>query len=75
VRLVLGADGGTSGAERVLVVDVSRAMPGRGAWLHPRMRCLELAERRQAFPRALRHRGALDTGDVRRYLESVAADG
>lgn len=38
----------------VLVVDEHRRMPGRGAWLHPDTRCLELAVRRRAFGRALR---------------------
>jgi predicted RNA-binding protein YlxR (DUF448 family) len=52
-----------------LVVDQGRRSPGRGAWLHLEPRCLDLAERRQAFPRALRHLGSLDLAAVRRYLE------
>lgn len=50
------------------VVDTRRSLPGRGAWVHPDPQCLELAERRRAFPRALRA-GALDTSSVRRHLE------
>ncbi|WP_245612657.1 YlxR family protein [Actinotalea ferrariae] len=50
------------------VVDVRRSLPGRGAWVHPDLQCLELAERRRAFPRALRT-GPLDTSSVRRHLE------
>lgn len=37
------------------VVDATRPrLPGRGAYLHPRRSCLELAIRRRAFGRALR---------------------
>jgi len=52
-----------------LVVDDDRCLPGRGAWLHPDPGCLELAERRRAFSRALRCAGALDVQAVRRHLE------
>ncbi|MDT0166296.1 YlxR family protein [Actinotalea sp. AC32] len=50
------------------VVDPGRSLPGRGAWLHPDLQCLELAERRRALPRALRV-GSIDTTAVRRHLE------
>ncbi|WP_407650366.1 YlxR family protein [Cellulomonas edaphi] len=53
-----------------LVVDVARSMPGRGAWLHPDPGCLELATRRRAFGRALRHAGPLDTAPISAELES-----
>ena len=56
--------------EPALVVDTGRRMPGRGAWLHPDRQCLELAERRRAFPRSLRHPGPLDLRAVREYLEA-----
>ncbi|WP_082104233.1 YlxR family protein [Demequina soli] len=36
------------------VVDQSRRLPGRGAWLHPDPQCLAQALRRRALPRALR---------------------
>ncbi|WP_448060017.1 YlxR family protein [Cellulomonas hominis] len=52
----------------VVVVDEGRRLQGRGAWLHPDPHCLELAERRRAFPRALRHAGPLDADAVRAYL-------
>ncbi|MCC2309086.1 YlxR family protein [Cellulomonas sp. zg-Y338] len=62
----------TDGAGRpVLVVDVDRRLPGRGAWLHPDPRCLELAERRRAFPRALRTAGPLDVQPVQAHLEAA----
>ncbi len=44
--------------------DQARRQPGRGAHLHPTVACLELAERRRAFPRALRQPGPLDTSAV-----------
>ncbi|MGC5168447.1 YlxR family protein [Luteimicrobium sp. DT211] len=76
VRLVARTDDDTAGAASaaVLVVDVGRSLPGRGAWLHPRMRCLELAERRHAFTRALRLRSAPDASDVRRFLVALGAE-
>ncbi|WP_051136756.1 YlxR family protein [Luteimicrobium xylanilyticum] len=76
VRLVARTDDGPAGAAQtaVLVVDVRRSLPGRGAWLHPRMRCLELAERRHAFPRALRLRSALDASGVRQFLVGLGAE-
>ena len=66
LRVVVTRDGSS---EPVLVVDTRRSLPGRGAWLHPDRRCLELAERRRAFPRSLRHAGPLDAGAVQDYLE------
>ena len=51
LRVVLGpgADGRT-----VVLPDPERRRPGRGAWLHPVVSCLDLAGRRRAFGRALR---------------------
>jgi len=57
-----------------LVVDVGRRMPGRGAWLHPDPDCLEKAERRRAFGRALRVAGQPDTSAVHRHLEQQEQD-
>ncbi|WP_019634035.1 YlxR family protein [Actinomadura atramentaria] len=51
--------------EGVLVPDHRGRLPGRGAYLHPDPACLELAERRRAFPRALRLAGPLDAGPIR----------
>ncbi|MCY7344361.1 MAG: YlxR family protein [Pseudonocardia sp.] len=53
----------------VLTPDPRRRLPGRGAWLHPVSGCLDRAERRSAFPRALRVPGPLDTGAVRSHLD------
>jgi predicted RNA-binding protein YlxR (DUF448 family) len=49
----------------VVVLDHDRTMPGRGAWLHPDLECLELARRRSAVARSLRLAGPVDlTGMV-----------
>ena len=52
-----------------LVLDLRRRIGGRGAWLHPDPDCLTRAERRRAFPRALRVPGPLDVAGVRGQLE------
>ncbi|GEN79314.1 hypothetical protein AFE02nite_10480 [Actinotalea fermentans] len=62
-------DAGTSRA----VVDSRRSLPGRGAWVHADPECLELAERRRAFPRALRV-GTLDLAAVRAHLDQPGHD-
>ncbi|MEU6311602.1 YlxR family protein [Streptomyces sp. NPDC047014] len=47
------------------VPDPRGTLPGRGAYLHPAVVCLDQAVRRRAFPRALRSAGALDTVSLR----------
>jgi predicted RNA-binding protein YlxR (DUF448 family) len=44
-------------------------LPGRGASVHPDPRCVDLAEKRRAFPRALRLPGPLDLSAVRSHLQ------
>jgi len=39
--------------------------------MHPDPTCLDAAERRRAFPRALRHAGPLDLTDLHAYLVAV----
>jgi predicted RNA-binding protein YlxR (DUF448 family) len=64
---------------RIVVVDgelqpdVRRRMPGRGAHLHPVLACLDLAERRRAFPRALRVAGPLEYGRVRAHVQQISS--
>ncbi|MBO3746572.1 YlxR family protein [Streptosporangiaceae bacterium NEAU-GS5] len=58
----------------VIVPDLRGRLPGRGASLHPALGCLELAERRRAFPRAFRTSGALDGSSLRAYLEGLDAE-
>ena len=53
-----------------LAVDARAVAPGRGAWIHPDPTCLELAERRRVFGRALRVSGPLDAAPVRQWLDS-----
>jgi predicted RNA-binding protein YlxR (DUF448 family) len=43
------------------IVRFGRNDPGRGAWIHPKESCLALADRRQAWARALKVAGPLDT--------------
>ena len=57
--------------EGALVPDPSRRLPGRGAHVHPVVGCLDLAERRRAFPRALRVPAPLDASAVRALVESA----
>jgi predicted RNA-binding protein YlxR (DUF448 family) len=58
-----------------IVPDVAFRLPGRGAYLHPSLACLELAHRRKAFPRALRLSAALPAGKVAEYVTvSTAGD-
>lgn len=61
-----GEDGRT-----IVVPDRKGTAPGRGAHLHPTDACLELAERRRAFARALRLEAgapAPGTDEVRAHL-------
>ncbi|GGW81903.1 DNA-binding protein [Streptomyces lucensis JCM 4490] len=58
-------------SEDACVPDPRGTLPGRGAYVHPALVCLDLAVRRRAFPRALRAPGALDTKALRRYVEQT----
>jgi len=60
LRLVVDGDG--------IVPDPQARQPGRGAYLHPSRACLELAQRRRVFPRALRVQGSLDATPLASYL-------
>jgi predicted RNA-binding protein YlxR (DUF448 family) len=55
-----------------VVPDPRGQRPGRGASLHPVPHCLDLAERRRAFPRAFRLPGPLDSAAVREHVEGRA---
>ncbi|MER0448637.1 YlxR family protein [Streptomyces sp. Edi4] len=52
--------------------DPRGTLPGRGAYVHPASVCLDQAVRRRAFSRAFRAREALDTADLRKYVEQAA---
>jgi uncharacterized protein len=60
LRLVAAGDG--------IIPDPQARLPGRGAYLHPSPECLELAQRRRAFPRALRVTGPLVVEALASYL-------
>ena len=57
-----------------ILPDPQARLPGRGAYLHPSLACLELARRRRAFPRALRAPGSLSLAPLAEYLEAVEAE-
>ncbi|AQT74691.1 YlxR family protein [Streptomyces erythrochromogenes] len=54
------------------VPDPRGTLPGRGAYVHPAVVCLDQAVRRRAFPRALRSAGALDTANLRNAVAGKA---
>ena len=56
-------------ADGALAVDPGRRMPGRGASVHPDLACVDLADKRRAFVRALRVEGPLDVTPVREHLQ------
>ena len=58
-----------------VVPDPRHRRPGRGASLHPVPGCLDLAERRRAFARALRRSVPLDTTPVREYVAAAGRTG
>jgi predicted RNA-binding protein YlxR (DUF448 family) len=53
----------------VLTPDPAGRRPGRGASVHRDPRCVDLADKRRAFPRALRLPGPLDVTPVRDFLQ------
>jgi predicted RNA-binding protein YlxR (DUF448 family) len=53
------------------VPDLRGTLPGRGAYVHPALVCLDQAVRRRAFPRALRVPGPLDVKALRRHVEQT----
>ncbi|MFV2144566.1 MULTISPECIES: YlxR family protein [Isoptericola] len=69
LRLVIAASDGAPREATRVVVDVRGSLPGRGAWIHPDLACLESAVRRRAVPRALHAAAPLDLAGVRAFLE------
>ncbi|WP_349827680.1 YlxR family protein [Brevibacterium litoralis] len=59
IRVVVTRPGpdAADGETRRIVVDGRRALPGRGAWVHPTERCWNIARKKNAFTRALRAPG------------------
>jgi predicted RNA-binding protein YlxR (DUF448 family) len=54
-------------------LDPQRSSHGRGAYLHPRLECLDLAERRRVWGRALRWPGGPTTDGLRDQLQQYLA--
>jgi predicted RNA-binding protein YlxR (DUF448 family) len=75
LRVVVAPEAASSppGEPRPVVPDPRRRMAGRGAWVHPDQRCVELAVRRRAFARALRVSGPVDPAPVSAYLLETAS--
>ncbi|MDO4910914.1 MAG: YlxR family protein [Corynebacterium sp.] len=51
------------------VPDAKKKAPGRGAWIEPTPESYAIATRKNAFGRALRVNGNIDTSAVREYIE------
>jgi len=62
----------TTAADAEIVADPAARSPGRGAYLHPSLDCLERARRRRAIPRALRVAGPLGDEALVTYLTARA---
>lgn len=72
--VVRPSDGEIRSSDWVAVPDVHRRLHGRGAWLHPDRQCLDNAERRRAFGRALRVPGPVDTSEVAAFVEGATSE-
>lgn len=64
---------GSCDGRPAVVPDLAGGAAGRGAHLHPTTDCYDLAVRRKAFTRALRHTGpdTLSTEPVAQHLARV----
>ncbi|MDO4908886.1 MAG: YlxR family protein [Corynebacterium sp.] len=49
--------------------DPEKILPGRGAWIEPSLEAYAIAEKRNAFGRALKIKGSFDSSAVREYIE------
>jgi uncharacterized protein len=68
---VVVAPGSAGPSGSPVVPDPRRRMAGRGAWVHPDQRCVELAVRRRAFARALRVPGPIDPAPVSSFVSGL----
>lgn len=53
--------------------DPDRREPGRGAYVHPTPGCMQTAEQRKAFGRALRVGSNADAKSVTQWIERIRA--
>jgi predicted RNA-binding protein YlxR (DUF448 family) len=56
------------------VPDASGTLPGRGAWVHPTLECVDSSIRRRAFGRALKVADSLDTRKLRLHFATQAGN-
>ena len=68
----IGSDAAVA-AVRPIVPDPRRRSVGRGAWVHPDQRCVDLAVRRRAFARALHVPGPVDPTAVCEYVAQAGS--
>ena len=61
----------TADTSDIAWLDLERSGHGRGAYLHPSLSCLDLAERRRGLARALRRPGSLDTAALRERMAAL----
>lgn len=58
-----------------VVIDQAGRLPGRGAYIHLNLDCVELAQKRRALPRALRAHGELDLGQLLAQVATIGDEG
>ncbi len=68
MRVVAGSD---ALGRPVVVLDPKSTATGRGAHLHPNVRCFDLAVRKRAFGRALRSGAGLATTSLGEQIASL----
>jgi predicted RNA-binding protein YlxR (DUF448 family) len=61
--------------EGVVVADPSASLPGRGAWVHPTVQCVEASVKRKAFGRAFRSSVTVDTVQLLAAIASTHTGG
>lgn len=58
-------------ADNALQLDETKSAAGRGAWIHPDTACVEQADRRKAWQRALRVSIQLDSTPIKNRLNGT----
>ena len=74
LRVVAGPGAAATDADQrrvEIVPDPRHRARGRGAHVHPVLACVELAQRRRAFGRALRLTGTIDASPVHEYVAAL----
>ena len=56
-----------------IVIDEGKKLPGRGAWLHAKTVCLQLALSRKAFGRAFKQQFAVAEQELTQAIEQAEA--